>query len=397
MLGPIKSPTNTGTPPTGWSTVPFSAPTLPVWVSIALVNSRSDAALSWSAPGLFSYSSGLPVLSGSAAPAPSDGINSQLYVQTSTTPQTIWFKQSGTWNRLVGSTLYADLTSAQTVAGIKTFSSPIVGSVTGTAANVTGIVGISNGGTGSTTASGARTALSAAVSGANGDITSLTGLTTPLSISQGGTGATTANSAFNALAPSQTSQSGKYLTTDGTNTSWATNPLGTVTSVAVSGGTTGLTTSGGPITTSGTITLAGTLAVANGGTGVTTSSGANSVVLRDADSNITVNSVFEGYSSVAAAGTTTVLTASSIPSYVVTGSGGQTFQLPNATTLPFRVVAVVPDTAYANSTGTVFYPEVIVKMGGLQKKSEMALCYPPDTVASKVMKKLTQAVKFVIR
>ena len=42
---------------------------------------------------------------------------------------------------------------------------------------------------------------------------------------------------------------------------------GTVTSVAVSGGTTGLTTSGGPITTTGTITLAGTLAVANGGTG----------------------------------------------------------------------------------------------------------------------------------
>ena len=41
---------------------------------------------------------------------------------------------------------------------------------------------------------------------------------------------------------------------------------GTVTSVAVSGGTTGLTTSGGPITTSGTITLAGTLAIANGGT-----------------------------------------------------------------------------------------------------------------------------------
>lgn len=44
---------------------------------------------------------------------------------------------------------------------------------------------------------------------------------------------------------------------------------GSVTSVDVSGGTTGLTTSGGPITTSGTITLAGTLAVANGGTGIT--------------------------------------------------------------------------------------------------------------------------------
>ncbi len=44
---------------------------------------------------------------------------------------------------------------------------------------------------------------------------------------------------------------------------------GTVTSVDVSGGTTGLSTSGGPVTSSGTITLAGTLAVANGGTGIT--------------------------------------------------------------------------------------------------------------------------------
>lgn len=44
---------------------------------------------------------------------------------------------------------------------------------------------------------------------------------------------------------------------------------GSVTSVAVSGGTTGLTTSGGPITSAGTITLAGTLAVTNGGTGLT--------------------------------------------------------------------------------------------------------------------------------
>lgn len=42
-----------------------------------------------------------------------------------------------------------------------------------------------------------------------------------------------------------------------------------VTSVDVSGGTTGLTTSGGPVTTSGVITLAGTLGAANGGTGLT--------------------------------------------------------------------------------------------------------------------------------
>lgn len=51
------------------------------------------------------------------------------------------------------------------------------------------------GGTGSTTASGARSALSAAASGANSDITSLTGLTTPLSVAQGGTNAATSASA----------------------------------------------------------------------------------------------------------------------------------------------------------------------------------------------------------
>jgi hypothetical protein len=49
--------------------------------------------------------------------------------------------------------------------------------------------------------------------------------------------------------------------------------LGTVTSVAASGGTTGMTFSGSPITTNGTLTLGGTLAVANGGTGATTLTG----------------------------------------------------------------------------------------------------------------------------
>jgi len=65
--------------------------------------------------------------------------------------------------------------------------------------------------------------------------------------------------------------SGQVLTSAGAGIpTWTTPTTGTVTSVAVSGGTTGLTTSGGPITSSGTITLAGTLAVANGGTGLAT-------------------------------------------------------------------------------------------------------------------------------
>jgi hypothetical protein len=79
--------------------------------------------------------------------------------------------------------------------------------------------------------------------------------------------------------------------------------------------------------------VTGVVAVANGGSGVTVSSGVNSIVLRDSNANITVNSINESFSNVAAAGTTTVLTASSAPNYVVTGSGGQTYQLPDATTL----------------------------------------------------------------
>lgn len=66
-----------------------------------------------------------------------------------------------------------------------------------------------------------------------------------------------------------------FLKWSGSAFTWsAVSGAGTVTSVDVSGGTTGLTTSGGPITASGTITLAGTLAVANGGTGATTAGAA---------------------------------------------------------------------------------------------------------------------------
>lgn len=51
-------------------------------------------------------------------------------------------------------------------------------------------------------------------------------------------------------------------------------PPGGITSVDASGGSTGLTFTGGPITTSGALTLAGTLSAAHGGTGVTNSAAA---------------------------------------------------------------------------------------------------------------------------
>jgi len=84
---------------------------------------------------------------------------------------------------------------------------------------------------------------------------------------------------------------------------------GTVTSIDVSGGTTGLTTTGGPVTTSGTITFAGILNIANGGTGATTAAGAP-FALKGANADITSLSGLTG--------------PISSPTYVQFGSGSGT-------------------------------------------------------------------------
>jgi hypothetical protein len=85
---------------------------------------------------------------------------------------------------------------------------------------------------------------------------------------------------------------------------------GTVTSITAG---TGLT--GGTITTSGTIAIDST------------------VVVKDANNNISANAFFNNLATITASGTQVVLTAASAPVSLVTGSGGQTIKLPNATTL----------------------------------------------------------------
>jgi len=80
----------------------------------------------------------------------------------------------------------ADLASP-TFTGTVTI--PTVAISAGTITGITDLA-VADGGTGASTAANARTNLSAASSGANSDITSLTGLTTALSVAQGGTGAT---------------------------------------------------------------------------------------------------------------------------------------------------------------------------------------------------------------
>lgn len=103
-----------------------------------------------------------------------------------------------------------------------------------------------------------------------------------LGIGAGGTGQTTASAAFNALSPITTTgdliigngtnsatrlaigANGYVLTSNGTTASWAAVTTGVT---SFSAGTTGFTPSTG---TTGAITLAGTLNVANGGTGLST-------------------------------------------------------------------------------------------------------------------------------
>jgi len=200
------------------------------------------------------------------------------------------------------------LASNGTAAGVTTFSAGTTGFTpsTGTTGAITlaGTLAITNGGSGQTTAQAAINAFAGAVTSGsylrgNGtnvvmntiqvaDVPTLNQNTTgtaanvtgTVAIANGGTGQTTAGAAFNALSPITTTgdlilgngsnsatrlaigANGYLLTSDGTTASWA--AAAGVTSF--SAGTTGLTPSTG---TTGAVTLAGTLAIANGGTNST--------------------------------------------------------------------------------------------------------------------------------
>ena len=94
--------------------------------------------------------------------------------------------------------------------------------------------------------------------------------------------------------PSSNGPTGSVITNDGAgNLTWSLNPLaGTVTSVNVSGGLTGLTTVNGPITSVGTIDLAGVLNVAHGGTGGTDRSSAMRNILPPISSTTAAYALF---------------------------------------------------------------------------------------------------------
>jgi len=120
-----------------------------------------------------------------------------------------------------------------------TVTIPTVAISAGTITGITDLA-VADGGTGASTATDARTNLSAAKSGANSDITSITGLTTALTVAQGGTGAATltannvvlgnGTSAVQFVAPST---AGNVLVSNGTT--WTSGGAG-VTSVAAGNG-----------------------------------------------------------------------------------------------------------------------------------------------------------------
>ena len=87
----------------------------------------------------------------------------------------------------------ASASTARTNLGLGTIATQAASSVAITGGSVTGItdIAVADGGTGASTAANARSNLGAAASGANSDITSLSGLTTALSVAQGGTGVST--------------------------------------------------------------------------------------------------------------------------------------------------------------------------------------------------------------
>ena len=193
---------------------------------------------------------------------PSLSLGAALGVGSGGTGQTTYTDGQLLIGNSTGNTLSKATLTAGTGVTIANGAGTIQINATGTATTVTGILK----GNGST--------ISAAVSGVD-----YAPATTGTNILYGnGTGG------FSSVpTPSPV---GSFLQWTGTGYAWNTAAgMGSVTSVDVSGGSTGLTTSGGPIFTTGTITLAGTLAAGYGGTGKSTLA-LNNVLLGNATSAV---------------------------------------------------------------------------------------------------------------
>lgn len=186
-----------------------------------------------------------------------------------------------------------------------------------------------------------------------------------LSIANGGTGATTAADALTSLgaatlaSPSFTGTPTAPTAALGTNTTQiattafvlANAGSGGVTSVAANGGTTGLTFTGSPITTAGTLALGGTLAIANGGTGATSIGAALTALgAQAADVDLTAVAAISTNGIIArtGSGTATTRTITGSTSITVTNGNG----VAGDPTITLAPTAVAPG-AYTSANITV--------------------------------------------
>ena len=221
---------------------------------------------------------------------------------------TAWVKGASLNGALVGSQSLGDIaTSGGSVSAARSNLGlgllAVEDDITLSGSQVSGILGTANGGTGASSvpmvgiisaadASAARTVIGLEIAASRSDsgkvavLGTISGSPTAVTLDGGGqlVAATLGDAATATVASGLSSTGGNLLRVASSNlasgnllavdangqiVAGTAGGSGTVTSIAISGGSTGLTTSGGPITSSGTITIAGTVAVTAGGTGIT--------------------------------------------------------------------------------------------------------------------------------
>jgi len=165
---------------------------------------------------------------------------------------------------------------------------------------------------------------------------------------------------------------------------------GTVTSVDVSGGTTGLTTSGGPITTTGTITLSGTLAITNGGTGLTSTPTDGQLLIGNgsgytlatltAGTNITITNTAGSVEVASTAGSDVPLLKTS-GSYSAGVTGNIQFGIPTGTldNVSFQLTVYLEDSGDSADSAMVTFDGVLVRSTGAPLVPVFAFTVVPGT------------------